>query len=241
MNKQPLSTTEAQRHSFKNNKFEFFGFELPLLCLCASVVIFGLTGCSKEKAGIPQIFDEPLTAPVTQKDMPETVPVYGIVAGSALEVNVEKEDAPQVAPGQRATALVGAGQVPLDCRVVNILPNANIATGMAIAWLRPVVKAALPAGDFVSAQIVLRVQHRVPTIPQQAVFIRDGKTMVIVKRVEKDGKVDETQYEPKTVKTGIASGKDVEITSGLGLKDEVVVQGGIGYLYPEFQSQAGDD
>lgn len=198
-------------------------------------------GCSKGKADIPGLSDDPVTAPVTLKDLPETVPVYGIVAGGALEVNVEKEDAPQVAPGQKATALVGESQTPVECRVAGILPNANLATGVAIAWLRPVAKAPLPGGDFVSAQIVLRVKRHVPTVPQQAVFIRDGKTLVIVKRTEKGEKGPETQYDPIPVKTGIADGKDVEILSGLEPKDEVVVQGGIGYLYPEFQSQAGDD
>jgi multidrug efflux pump subunit AcrA (membrane-fusion protein) len=203
------------------------------------LILLLVAGCSKGKTDIPELSDDPVTASVIVKDLPETVPVYGIVAGGALEVNVEKEDAPRVVPGQKAMAVVGSDKAPVEFRVANILPNANLATGMAIAWLRPVMKTSLPAGDFVSAQIILRIKRGVPTVPERAVFIRDGKTMVILRQAGKD-KDAEAQYEPVQVQTGITSDKDVEILSGLKPNDQVVVQAGIGFLYPEFQSQTGD-
>lgn len=224
-------------------------------CLGGSIFLLLVAGCSKGKAEIPELSDDPVTAPVILKDMPESVPAYGIVSGGALEVNVEKEDAPEVSRGQRAIVLIGQGQNSAECRVTNILQNANIATGLAIAWLKPVSKTILPDGDFVSAQIILRIKHHVPTVPQQAIFVRDGKTMVIVKQagedvvVDKDaepgkdagmGKTVEARYLPVPVQTGIVSDSDVEILSGLRPQDEVVVQAGIGYVYPEFRSQAGD-
>src|SRR5579883_952437 len=72
------------------------------LILVLSLVV---AGCSKGKTDIPELSDDPVTVPVIVKDLPETVPIYGIVAGGALEVNVEKEDAPQVVPGQKAMAV----------------------------------------------------------------------------------------------------------------------------------------
>ena len=236
-----MSDPKVQRQEAKTpGKTKFVLFVASWSLGAGVLILLLITGCSKGKTDIPELADDPVAVPVTVKDLPETVPAYGIVAGGDLEVNVEKEDAPQVIPGQKAMALVGAGQNTVECRVVNILPDANLATGMAIAWLRPLAKTVLPGGDFVSAQIILRVKRRVPTAPEQAVFIRDGKTLVIVKREEKGDKGLELHYEPTTVVTGIVSGNDVEILSGLEPKDEVILQGGIGYLYPDFQSQAGD-
>jgi hypothetical protein len=241
MNNQKLLTNKAPRHQEKQSigfKKSSFLPSLVTWCLGGSILFSAVAGCSRGKTDIPGLSDEPLTAPVTLKDLPETVPASGIVAGGTLEVSIEKEDAPRVAPGQAAMVFVGASQAPVECRVANILLNANLATGMAIAWLRPMAKTALPAGDFVSAQVILRVKRHVATVPHQAVFVRDGKTMVIVKQPgEKEG---ESQYEPVEVGTGIASDKDVEILSGLKPGDQVVVKAGIGYLYPEFQSEAGD-
>jgi|SRR5665213_172248 len=194
-------------------------------------------GCSKGKTEISELTDDPVIVPMTVKDLPETVPAYGIVTSGVLEVNVEKEDSSKVLVGQKATALVGLGQSSVKCSVVNILRNVNTTTGLAIAWLKPTQDASLTDGDFVSAKIILKIKHHVATIPQQAIFIREGKTLVIVRQTEKDSEV---QYEPVQVQIGIVSDSDVEILSGLKPQDEVVVQAGIGYLYPEFKSQAGD-
>jgi hypothetical protein len=204
-----------------------------LLCFCVSAV-----SCGKKENSIPEITDDPVTAPVILKDIQETVPAYGIVTGGLLEVKIGKEDASKVLTGQRAMASVGLGRPAVECRVKKVLRNADFATGLAIAWLKPVLETDLTGGDFVSAEIILRVKHHVPTVPQPAVFIRDGKTMVILKRMDKDG---DAEYEPEPVQTGIDSNPDVEILSGLKLQDEVVVQAGIGYLYPDFRAQVGDD
>lgn len=208
---------------------------LEALCLCVGLLFS--SGCAKAPASIPGITDDPFTATVAVKDLPETAPAYGVAAGGALEVNLEARDGPRVLPGQRALARWDGSGAPLECRVAKVIRNVNAATGQAIAWLRPLGGAAPPAGEFVSADIILRVKPKALTVPQEAVYIRDGRTLVLVQRTAKDG----TQsYVPTPVETGIASGPDVEIVSGLQPGEEVATQAAIGYLYPDFKANTDD-
>ncbi len=207
------------------------------LCLCGLTMILALTGCSQGKMSVSDITDEPMTAQVTVKDLPEMVPAYGVVAGKTIEVNLEAKDGPLVHLSQKAFARLSASSQTPECRVVKIFRNANTATGQAIAWLKPLSSEPLPDGDFVSAQIVIRVKQQVLTVPREAVYIKDGQTMALFAQKAKDGTVS---YGPVTVRTGIESDKDVEIISGLKPGDEVVTQAGIGYLYPDFKANADD-
>lgn len=216
---------------------DFLPFLAPWRLGGLILVLCLVVGCSKGKVNIPDITDEPLTAPVTVKDLPETVPAYGIASAGAFEVNLEAEDGPLVRAGQRAFVRMETSPNPIECRVTAVIQNVNLATGQAVAWLKPLQGMGLPAGDFVSADIVTGVKRKALAVPQEAIYIRDGKTLVVLKRVNKDGGAS---YDPTPVETGVISDTDVEIVSGLKAGDEVATQAGIGYLYPDFKANADD-
>lgn len=217
-------------------KFSFWP-SLVTWCLGGSILFSAVAGCSKGKTDIPDITDEPLTASVTMKDLPETVPAYGIAASGAFEVNLEAKDASRVRVGQRAFVTPEGSSDPLECRVSGVIPNVNLATGQAVAWLRPAGGPGFPAGEFVSAAIVVGMRYKALTVPQDAVYVRDGKPQVLLKRANKDGTA---AYDPTPVETGVATDTDVEIVSGLKAGEEVATQAGIGYLYPDFKANADD-
>ena len=233
------ATKPAKNTEKKTKGFLDFAFLGDLGVLGGSFLLIGalLAGCSKGKGGIPDVADNPLTAPVTVMNLPETAPAYGISTGGAFEVNLEAEDGSQVREGQRALVRMDSMPSPLECRVTGVIRNANLATGQSIAWLKPVEGKGLPAGEFVSAEIVLGMKYRVSALPWEAIYIRDGKSMVLLKRTAKDGT---TTYMPTPVETGVATDTDVEIVSGVKPGDEVATQAGIGYLYSDFKANAED-
>jgi len=143
--------------------------------------------------------DPPVMITVSPKNLPETVPAYGIVNGGALEVNIEAEDAPRVQPGQRAVAKVGSEASPVECQVLNVLRGVNTATGQAIAWLKPLSSAPLPAREFVSADITVGIHYHALAVPHEAVLIRDGKTFVIQEQKEEkeEAQGGEAKAKPK--------------------------------------------
>jgi len=226
---------------FKLKELCFFNFFVSSF-LRGSILILLLAlavGCSKGKSSIAELTDDAQVTQVAVKDLPETVPAYGVVAGGSLEVNLEKEDGPRVAQGQSAVASIGSTGKPVECRVSGVLRDVNTATGQAIAWLKPVSPVELPAGEFVSSEITVGLRRHVLAVPREAVLIKDGHTFVIQKR-EGEKKEGVSPFSSVEVKTGISSEKEVEILSGLKAMDLVVTQGGIGYLYPDFK-QSGEE
>jgi hypothetical protein len=74
------------------------------------------------------------------------------------------------------------------------------------------------------------------TVPSRAVYILDGKSVVVVRRKE-GGK---ESFVPVPVEPGVDNGEVTQILSGLRSQDEVIVEGGLAFLYPDFKS-GGDD
>ncbi|MDE2314564.1 MAG: hypothetical protein KGL04_10385 [Elusimicrobia bacterium] len=175
------------------------------------------------------------------QDLKEYVPGYGISTEETgrleFALNIEAADTPQVSRGENATAYVAPSIAPIHCRVARVLRAVSAETGQSIAWLRPVGDADVPVGNFVDARIITRVRHHVLAVPPAAVLFKSGQAWVI--RAEPPQTPSgQTNYVPTAVILGEVTDEAVEIKSGLKPGDKIVVQGGIGYLYPDFKAEA---
>ncbi len=194
-------------------------------------------GCSETKIWqAPEFTDEPQTVKASLKQIASRVPAYGISVdhGGGIEfvVNIEAEDAPKVRPGEMASAFILPDRTPIACRVSRALPNVSAETGQALASLRPLQANSIPLNEFIYAAITTSIKKNALTVPKEAVYVRDGRTWVIRKSKTRDGHVEFASVE---VNVGESFDSDVEVQSGLEPNDEIVVQGGVGFLYPEFK------
>lgn len=71
---------------------------------------------------------------------------------------------------------------------------------------------------YAQVRIAARAQSDVLTVPQDAVIRTGGPSRVIVA-------LGEGRFEPREVETGLSSGGDVEVVSGIAEGDEIVVSG----------------
>jgi len=201
-----------------------------------------LAGCSEKRmAALPALDDQPAVVRARLQDLKEYVPGYGISTEETgrleFAVNIEAADTPRVFRGESATAYVAPSTAPIHCRVARILRAVSAETGQSIAWLRPVGDGDVPVGNFVDARIITRVRHHVLAVPPAAVLFKSGQAWVI--RAEPpENPSGQTNYVPTAVTLGEVTNEAVEIKSGLKPGDRVVVQGGIGYLYPDFKAEA---
>ncbi len=210
----------------------------PLLAAAA----LALAACSGKAPSVPDAPTGFTSAAPVIGEMALVAPAYGVVTASSggpeLEVNVEASDARRVRAGLAATALVGEDGREVSGRVSRVLRGASAETGQALAWITPERRGDLSAavGEFVSASIVIGTRRRALLLPRSAVFVRDGRTFVVVSSTAAGG----PRWQPREVETGAESGGRVEIARGLSPGDTVAVQGGLGYLYPDFKAAAGD-
>jgi len=201
-----------------------------------------LAGCSRKRmAALPALKDQPVAVQTRLQDLKEYVPGYGISTEETgrleFAMNIEAADTPQVSRGESATAYVAPSTAPIHCRVARILRAVSAETGQSIAWLRPVGEVDVPVGNFVDARIITRVRHNILAVPPAAVLFKSGQAWVI--RAEPpQNPSGQTNYVPTAVTLGEVTNEAVEIKSGLKPGDQVVVQGGIGYLYPDFKAEA---
>jgi multidrug efflux pump subunit AcrA (membrane-fusion protein) len=206
----------------------------------AGLALLALTAaaCSRRApAAVPGLADLPEITTVVRRDLPETVPAYGVASGAELEVTVEAGDARKVRPGQAAEAFVLPSTSAVHCRVDRLMRDASAETGQAVVWLRAAAGGRVPSDDFVFARISVGTRRGVAVAPRSAVMIRDGRPMAVRVRAGADGA---DAYEPVPVELGDAAGGEVEIRSGLTTGDRVVAGGGIGFLDPGFKAAGGD-
>lgn len=202
----------------------------------------GAAGCARGAApDLGELSDEPQTAVVSRRDLPQSAPAYGIAirgtAGEVFEATVEAADAGKIRDGQEAVAYALPSTAPVSCRVERVMRDASAETGQAIVWLKPVAGDPVPANDFVYVRIAVGVRRGVPTVPRGAIMVRGGRTMVVRRTKTADGK---SAFEPVPVEIGLVSGGSAEIRSGAALGDQVVATGGIGLLDPDFKASGGD-
>ncbi len=219
-------------------KPRLLNYFLPVLGFSA----FTLSACSKQKnLEIKDLSDPPRIEQVQFVDLPEYCPAYGIAVhkdgGIQMEVNIEAHDSSKIKPGQDATAYMTSETQGIQCIVSKILRSVSAETGQSIAWLRPLAPIPIQPGEFVYAHITTGIKKHVLAIPNQAVLIRNGDTLVIRQETMGDG---QSKYNPVVVQTGASSPAGTEIKSGLKPKDQIVVEGGIGFLFPDFKAGQSD-
>ena len=137
-----------------------------------------------------------------------------IRAGSAAEIRVGEEaaDAPPVAG-----------------RVVDLLPDADPRTGLAIATIEIPAQGSAPR-TYASARI--EVSARVAlAVPTTAVIRRDGHAFVYRRKGDDD-------FETVAVETGQAGTDYTEVLAGVAPSDTILVQGALEW---ENRGAAGDD
>jgi len=213
-------------------------------CISLSVCIC-FAACTKSKTfEVPELEDTALIEQVKKVQMSTLVPAYGIAMFEAkvFEVNIESSDSQKVKLGQSALVYLGGDGKPTPAHVTKLLKNASHETGQSIAWLASDGHVSIPAGEFVFANIRVGQRSAVIVIPQKAIFIRDAKTWVLGSSTNESGKTEPAK--PKItsleVEVGEQSEDQVEIKSGLKPGDQILTEGALGYLYPDFKSQAAD-
>ena len=212
-----------------------------LLMLCA------LTGaCSKSKIfAVPPLQDAPVASEAQRVSMAAQIPAYGIAIFNAnariFTVNIEAGDASRVRLSQSAMVYFDSEKPVSTTHVTRLLKNASQETGQSIAWLQAEGESRIPAGEFVFAKIQVGKRPGVMAVPQKSIFIRDAKTWVITPVKNSGQESGKAKYAPVEVELGEQSGDQIEIKAGLKLGDPILVDGGLGYLYPDFKSQAEGD
>ncbi len=205
----------------------------------AGISLLAFSGCVRETQGeFPSIQEAPVVTQVSRQPLSELAPGYGIIIdGSEFEVNIEASDAPFVKAGDPAEVQISAKGEIIRAKVLRIARNVSVETGQAIAWLAPLMKVKPETGEFVFATITTAVKKNALTVPSRAILFKEGKSWVIQESKDEKGK---TIYAPVAVETGVTSGKLTEINSGIKDGDRIVIQGGIGFLYPDFKANEAD-
>jgi multidrug efflux pump subunit AcrA (membrane-fusion protein) len=203
-----------------------------------------IAGCTHHsEVHVAELSDQPLVQNVAYKDLSDEIPANGISiledGRFQFEVNIEADDSAKLHVGEQAVAYAIPNKQPIACRVSRVLASVSSETGQSIAWLTPItVSSSVSAGEFIYARIVTGTRRHVLTVSRKALFVSDGKSMVVRETRDSEGKVS---YVPNPITVGLISSDDVEITSGLHGGDKVVVEGGIGFLYPDFKANAEED
>lgn len=194
------------------------------------ILIFA--GCNSKKFEVPELVDDPVISEVKSTDIPFNVPGYGVALGSDVEVNIEAADSSAVQSGQHA--VITADGKTFAGTVSRVSHSVSSETGQAIAWIH--TGGSLSGGSFISVSITARVLKSAIAVPRSALFVRDGLVWVI----KADGEGDKIKYKPLQVEVGTLSHELAQIKSGLSLKDRVVSEGGIGFLFPDFKAASED-
>ena len=207
-------------------------------------MLIGLLGACKPatKMTLPDLQDAPIVEAPRKSTLSETVPGYGILVGNHFEVNIEAADSAQVKVGQAVRIYAPHLKNFIPATVSQIIRGVSRETGQSIAWLKPMAAPSAPPpilpGDFVYATITVGKHVGVLTVPKRAVLVRDGKSWVIKQVKDEKGK---TSFSPAEVVPGISDSELLEIKSGLVLNDQIVSQGGVGFLFPDFKAQGEGD
>jgi RND family efflux transporter MFP subunit len=125
----------------------------------------------------------------------------------------------RAAPGQQVLLSLPGGATAL-ARIRHLAPSMNTQTRLAVVYADIEQSQSARAGTYVHGRIVL---GKVPAlvVSASAVVVRDGESFAFTLTSQGDGQ----RVSQKRVEVGRRMGKQVEILSGLGEGDRVVVQG----------------
>ena len=144
--------------------------------------------------------------------------------------NIDETEVGQLVMGIPMKITIGAMQdLQFDVSLEYISPKATESNGANQFEIKAAVSVpngssngktgSLRSGYSANAEIVLARAENVLTVPESAIEFSGDTTFVYVV----DGKVkgEGTQYQRKQVVTGLSNGVDIEIKSGITLKDKV--------------------
>lgn len=199
-------------------------------------------GCNRTAPELPEIPSPIKMASAKIQPIARMVQAQGLVlrrgGGLVMEVSANSADSHFLHQGLTADVTDLRTGATWACQVTDVLANASLETGASVAWLEPVSgTGSLKEGDFVSASILAQWLQRGLVVPSAAVLIHGGRTVVVVSRKDEAGK---EALQPVDVSLGVDSGDYTQILKGLKDGEQVVVEGGTGYLAPEFKSHPAD-
>ncbi|WP_457584162.1 efflux RND transporter periplasmic adaptor subunit [Ensifer canadensis] len=146
-------------------------------------------------------------------------PLFAMIRDGAIEMkaDVAEADIIKLAVGQPATITLAGGDTKVEGAIRLIAPTVDPVSrlGTVFISLKDTTKAR--SGMYANA-IVTAEQKQAVVLPQTAVTIENGKTIV--------RKVDNGVVNIVPVKTGISDGKFVEVVDGLKVGEQVVARAG---------------
>ena len=144
--------------------------------------------------------------------------------------NIDETEVGQLVNGMPMKITIGAMQdLQFDASLEYISPKATESNGANQFEIKAAVSVpagsangksgSLRSGYSANAEIVLARAENVITVPESAIEFSGDTTFVYVVKGKENG--EKAQYERKQVTTGLSNGVDIEIKSGLTLKDKV--------------------
>jgi membrane fusion protein (multidrug efflux system) len=134
-----------------------------------------------------------------------------------VHVHVPERELAKIAVGQRADAQVDAARGTFPATIRRISPTVDPATGTFKVTLEFVPDARLRAGMFARVNIVYERRQNALLIPRAALIDGEAGPTVFV--------VDRGKAAVRSVALGLANGGNVEVLSGLGDAESVIVVG----------------
>jgi len=134
-----------------------------------------------------------------------------------VHVHVPERELAKIAVGQRAEAQVDAAQGAYAATIRRISPVVDPATGTFKVTLEFEQSPRLKPGMFARVNIVYERRQNALLIPRSALIDGEAGPTVFV--------VDQGKAAVRAVRTGLANGGNVEVLSGLGDDEPVVVVG----------------
>jgi len=144
--------------------------------------------------------------------------------------NIDETEVGQLVISMPMKITIGAMQdLQFDASLEYISPKATESNGANQFEIKAAVSVpagsangksgSLRSGYSANAEIVLARAENVITVPESAIEFSGDTTFVYVVKGKENG--EKAQYERKQVTTGLSNGVDIEIKSGLTLKDKV--------------------
>jgi len=134
-----------------------------------------------------------------------------------VRVHVPERELAKIAVGQRADAQVDAAQGTFPATIRRISPVVDPATGTFKVTLEFEPNARLRPGMFARVNIVYERRQNALLIPRSALIDGEAGPTVFV--------VDHGRAAARPVRIGLANGGSIEVLSGLGDEEPVVVVG----------------
>ena len=135
-----------------------------------------------------------------------------------LRLGVEPEDLSRLREGQQVTATaVYDDKVIATGRIVKLVREVDTQTRLAGALVDVDAASGLLPGSTVKAAVVLEQRDKVVVVPRRAVLYEEKRPYIYVVEADKAKQV--------WVTLGEDDGQQIEIVSGAGVGDQVVVEG----------------